>query len=108
MLVPKALESLLIGTTEWFRDEPVFEQLEKQVLPMLLHRTDNLRVWSAGASEGLELYSLAVLLAKCGRLSGSHLLGSDCRVEAIDRAERGIYGARPLPASMNGYWQHDS
>jgi chemotaxis protein methyltransferase CheR len=99
-LVPKALESLLIGTTELFRDPAVFARLEQEVLPKLLLRLSRPRIWSAGCSEGAELYSVAMLMAKLGGLNGSLLLGSDCRQEAIERAKRGVYplGERALPA----------
>lgn len=106
-LLPQALESLLIGTTELFRDPAVFAQLEERVLPKLLQRPARPRVWSAGCSEGAELYSVAILLAKLGGLKGSHLLGSDFRPAAIERAKRGVYlpGERALPVTASGHWQ---
>jgi chemotaxis protein methyltransferase CheR len=106
-LVAHALESLLIGTTELFRDPAVFKELEDDVLPKLLERPTRPRVWSAGCSEGAELHSVAILLAKLGGLEGSQLLGSDCRREAIERAKRGVYlpGGRELPATAGRHWQ---
>jgi chemotaxis methyl-accepting protein methylase len=106
-LVSKALESLLIGTTELFRDPAVFTQLEYDVLPKLLQRPSPPRIWSAGCSEGAELYSMAMLLAKLGALDGSLLLGSDCRPEAIERAKRAVYlpSERALPLPAGEYWQ---
>lgn len=106
-LIPKALKSLLIGTTELFRDPSVFDQLEQEVLPKLLQRPSPPRIWSAGCSEGAELYSVAMLLAKLGSLNGSLLLGSDCRQEAIERATRGVYlpPERALPANASGHFR---
>jgi chemotaxis methyl-accepting protein methylase len=106
-LISHALESLLIGTTELFRDPPVFTQLEDDVLPQLLRRPSRPRIWSAGCSEGAELYSVAILLAKLGGLDGSRLLGSDCRRDAIERAKRGVYqpGDREFPATASRHWQ---
>jgi chemotaxis methyl-accepting protein methylase len=106
-LVSKALDSLLIGTTEWFRDPAVFVQLERDILPKLIQRPVPPRVWSAGCSEGAELYSVAMLLAKLGALEGGRLLGSDCRPAAIERAKRGVYspGERVMPATAGGHWQ---
>ena len=106
-LITKALESLLIGTTELFRDPAVFEQLEQEILPKLLQRPSPPRIWSAGCSEGAELYSVAMLLAKTGGLKGSLLLGSDCRQEAIERAKQGVYlpEERALPANASGHCQ---
>jgi chemotaxis protein methyltransferase CheR len=106
-LISHALESLLIGTTELFRDPAIFRELEEYVLPKLLQRPARPRIWSAGCSEGAELYSVAILLAKLGGLDGSRLLGSDCRWDAIDRAKRGVYlpGDREFPVTASRHWQ---
>ncbi len=90
-LLPAAISALLLGVSEFFRDAGVFQTLERTILPQLaLHRKD-LRIWSAACSDGQEVYSVAILLAELGLLNSSHLLGSDCRVDAIDRAKKGIY-----------------
>lgn len=95
-LLPAAASSLLIGVTEFFRDEPVFQALREQVVPDLVRRTAGPRVWSVGCSDGAELYSMAILLDEHGALERSHLLGSDCRVEAVERAKRGRFDAAAL------------
>ncbi|HYG33675.1 MAG TPA: CheR family methyltransferase, partial [Clostridia bacterium] len=46
-------------------------------------------VYSAGCSDGQELYSIAMLLNDLGALAHSHLLGLDCRSEAIAHAKAG-------------------
>ena len=76
-LAHKALHSLVIGHTAPFRDLEVFRALRERVLPKLGSRP--LRVWSIGCSRGLELLSVALLLAEQGQLQGSTLRGSDCR-----------------------------
>jgi chemotaxis protein methyltransferase CheR len=92
-LVPKAVSSLLIGVTEFFREPGVFDYLSKQVLPALAGCSRPLRVWSAACSTGAELYSMAILLSETGLLDRSYLLGTDCRCDAIDRANAAIYDA---------------
>ena len=55
---------LLINVTGFFRDAPVFDFLEKSVIPDLVrdHDLDRpLRIWVAGCSSGEETYSLAML-----------------------------------------------
>jgi len=106
-MVARAVESLLIGTTELFRDPAVFMELEQDILPQLIQRPEGPRIWSAGCSEGAELYSVAMLLAKLGALDGSLLLGSDCRPEALERAKLGVYQApeRTLPVAAGGHWK---
>ncbi len=86
-----ALETLVIGVTEFFRDPPVFDFLRDHVMPEAGRRGDSLRIWSAGCSDGAELYSSAMLLAELGLLDRSELLGTDCRPEAVVAARRGWY-----------------
>ncbi len=95
-LLPTAISTLLIGVTDFFRDEPVFEALRTDVLPQWAHRSGPLRIWSAGCSNGAELYSLAILLAEAGLLEGSFLLGSDCRPDAVAHAQAGVYKSHDL------------
>ena len=75
-LLPAAVDSLLIGVTEFFRDSLVFEGMRAEVLPNLAIRRGPLRICSAGCSTGEELYSVAILLAEGGLLARSFLLGT--------------------------------
>ncbi len=93
-----ALASLLIGTTSFFRDTAVFQCLDESVIPEILPRRPRPRVWSAACSEGLELYSVAMLLARHGALEREQLLGTDFRAESIAVAQRGIYSITTVGA----------
>jgi two-component system, chemotaxis family, CheB/CheR fusion protein len=56
---------LLIGVTQFFRDEDAFEALKANILPSLLaarEADDPIRVWVAGCATGEEVYSIAILL----------------------------------------------
>lgn len=90
-LAAAALSAVLLGVTEFFRDRAVFEHLRRQVLPGLLSQGGPVRIWSAACSEGQELYSVAMLLAELGRLGDCELWGTDCRSEAIERAQSGRF-----------------
>jgi chemotaxis protein methyltransferase CheR len=98
-----ALHALLIGTTSFFRDAAVFQCLGEWVVQELLARQPRPRVWSAACSDGVELYSVAMLLAEHGALGPEQLLGSDCRAQSITVAQRGIYPvdtAATVPAGL--------
>lgn len=108
--ISTAVDALLLGVTEFFRDAAVFSVIER-ALPELLRAADNgkngnrtLRVWSAGCSDGAELYSVAMMLADLDALHCCDLLGTDCRPEALATAANGIFcggaGLRGLPRSM--------
>lgn len=95
-----ALDTLLIGVSEFFRDPPVFETLQDMVVPGLFRP----RVASIGCASGAELYSVAILLAEAALLDGAELLGTDCRASAIESARAGEFAPSELthvgPARM--------
>jgi chemotaxis methyl-accepting protein methylase len=91
-----ALDAMVIGVTGFFRDATVFRYLRESALPMLPRTGGRPRIWSAGSSDGEELYSVAMLLAECNKLFDAYLLGTDCRVTALDRARDARYDARTL------------
>jgi chemotaxis methyl-accepting protein methylase len=109
-LAATALDALLIGVTAFLRDEAVFNTLRHMTLPDLLHRwrahagSRSFRVWSAGCSDGAELYTVAILLVELGALSpfGVELVGTDCRSEALDRAAAGVFEAAAVKAVPPG------
>jgi chemotaxis protein methyltransferase CheR len=81
--------SILVPVTGLFRDPEQFELLGERVLPALLRTRPGLSVWSAGCSDGSELYSVVLLLRQLGALAGSRLVGSDLSGGRVDVARRG-------------------
>ena len=98
-----AIDSLMIGVTEFFRDPAVFDVLREIISSSLVNRPEPVRIWSAGCSNGAELYSLAILLGEAGLLHRSVLVGTDCRATAIREAQAGIFceaGVKFMDASL--------
>jgi chemotaxis methyl-accepting protein methylase len=95
-VVTAGINAMVIGVTGFFRDAAVFHYLRDAVLPSLPRHGGHPRVWSAGCSDGEEMYSVAMLLAEQELLSGAYLLGTDCRATALERARDGRYDARTL------------
>lgn len=94
--VPAAINTLVIGVTGFFRDAGVFDHLVHTVLSALPRTAGHPRVWSAGCSEGEEVFSVAMLLAEFDVLDGSYILGTDCRPQAIAAARAARYEHRFL------------
>ena len=92
--------SVAVSVTSLFRDPEQFELLERTLLPPLLADGRRLHVWSAGCSNGAELYSVALLLERLGATERSLLLGSDLLAENIEHARRGEYDGRAMPAGL--------
>jgi chemotaxis protein methyltransferase CheR len=101
--VEKAMDSLMIGVTEFFRDAAVFDALGEIIAANPAIQQDPIRVWSAGCSNGAELYSIAMLLAEAGLIDRCILVGTDCRESAIREAQAGFYseaGVRSIDALL--------
>lgn len=80
-----------VSVSGMFRDKHQFDLLETELLPPLLHRVPNPRIWSAGSADGRELYSIGLLLQRAGRLEGARLLGSDLLAENVAAARAADY-----------------
>ena len=95
--IAAAVNTMVIGVTSFFRDAGVFDRMTYTVLPALPRtRPHPPRIWSAGCSDGEEMYSLAILLAELNLLDGTYLLGTDCRPQAVARARAARYEPRML------------
>jgi len=93
---PAALEQfrrrMTINVSELLRNPDKFEELQKEILPLLLSDTRRLRVWSAGCSYGAEAYSVAMLAREMSL--GKHrisILGTDIDQEMLARAREGFF-----------------
>ncbi|MCV6598695.1 MAG: protein-glutamate O-methyltransferase [Mangrovicoccus sp.] len=95
--IPNMISALTTNVTNFFREMHHFEILRDTVLPDLLRMRgsdDPIRIWSAGCSNGQELYSIAMILAglcpDALRL-GHRILGTDIDYTVINHARKGVY-----------------
>ncbi|MDX8413719.1 MAG: chemotaxis protein CheB [Mariprofundales bacterium] len=102
---------LLIGVTNFFRDRPAFDLIEKEYLPELVRNRDGgeLRIWVAGCSTGEEAYSLAILCSECIEkldLSVSvKIFATDVDRDAVMKAGNGTFSesiAADIPSHLLG------
>lgn len=90
---------LLIGVTNFFRDEEAFEILSKTYIPEILEKVSDreIRVWVAGCSTGEEAYSIAILLREAmeniGVTRDVKIFATDLDQTAIETASEGRYPA---------------
>ncbi|MCX7085366.1 MAG: PAS domain-containing protein [Methylococcales bacterium] len=101
---------LLIGVTQFFRDETAFKTLEQEIIPSLFKdksANNVVRVWTPGCSTGQEPYSIAILLQDY--LDKQHLktkvqiFATDIDPVALNKARAGLY---PLSISSDLSAQH--
>lgn len=102
-LTSRELDALIchvtVGETYFFRDPPVFEALERNVIPAFLRDRAgsgwHLRIWCAGCCTGEEPYSIAILLHRM--LTPEYrrrvkIIATDVNPRFLRHAERGVYG----------------
>jgi two-component system CheB/CheR fusion protein len=88
---------LLIGVTNFFRDQEVFDRLAENELSELLRNAGprEIRFWVAGCSTGEEAYSLAIQARECMEALGVSrdikIFATDIDRDAIHYAAAGIY-----------------
>ncbi len=96
-VIQQLIDSLTIKETYFFRDRASTQSLRDLVLPLLIERCRDKRVfsvWSAGCSTGEELYSIAILLDELIPDQSDwtiSLVGTDLDAGAVERAKRAIY-----------------
>jgi len=95
-------KELLIGVTNFFRDESVWEMLKETIFPDIFAKQKpgtTLRAWVPGCSTGEEAYSLAIVfkeaLEKFNPKSGISLqiFATDLDNDAIETARKGQFPA---------------
>ncbi len=89
-----AISVLMVNVSSLFRDPHVFSQLKHLVFPYL-ESFPRLTIWVAGCAEGLEAYSLAILLAEENLLGRTRIFASDINSRALKQAASGVL-SKPL------------
>lgn len=96
-LIKDVVEALLNNETYFFRDRPTFDQLPKDILPILAQRrktSKRLKIWSVGCSTGQEAYSLGMVFSEQSarwKDWSIDIQGTDISQQVIDRANNGHF-----------------
>ena len=101
-------EAMTTNETYFFRHPTHYRAIREQLIPQLVEQrsaTRKMNFWSAAASTGQEIYSLAMLLREHGLSQWNlRLLGTDFSSQALNKARAGTYLQievnRGLPAPM--------
>ena len=96
-------QSLLIGTTRFFRDGTPWHFLKEKVLPELISQLepgDHLRIWVTACSTGEEAYTMAIIVDETIRASHKNskdlkvkIFATDIDTQSLAFAGKGIYPA---------------
>lgn len=92
-------DDLLIGVTEFFRDEQPFKTIQASVIPQIIKRAHEdsrpIRIWVAGCATGQEAYTIAILFREALRDMpfeiDVQIFASDISRKHLDIATKGTY-----------------
>jgi chemotaxis methyl-accepting protein methylase len=97
----RLVEAVCVPVSAFFRDDEVFEALERVVAPTLASGVvgwDVLRAWAAGIATGEEAWSVAVVLARaCAAGPEFRVVASDLAPAFVAVARAGRYPAAAFP-----------
>lgn len=86
--VDRLQKFLTIHVSEFFRDPEQYDILQKNILPELLKQSPRLNIWSAGCSNGAEVYSVAMILDSLS-IHNHRMLATDIDQIILSQAKAG-------------------
>ena len=93
-------DKILINVTEFFRDQPAWDYIAQEVVPQIVERDGNIRVWSAGTASGEEAYSAAIVFSEAlgtkDFLERVKIYATDVDEKALLKARTGYYSSSEL------------
>ncbi len=99
----KIIEAITTNETSFFRDKVPFEVLKEKILAKVIENAkvngdSKIKIWSAAASSGQEIYSLAILIYEYCKeenldFNNFEFIGTDISEIMIEQAKKGIYSS---------------
>lgn len=110
-------DSILIGVTDFFRDDAAFQSLRSQLIKVFSgwDKSQSYRVWVVGCSSGEEVYTTLILLHEIQREMAIEIplsiFATDIRKQAIEQSRKGRYSTKQLeslaPEWLERYFTQD-
>lgn len=95
-LLEQFINYLTINVSEFYRNPNQWTVLEKEIIPSLLSKKNEISLWSSACSTGEEPYSLVMLMTKFLPLNKIKILATDIDEEAMNKAKIGLYNEKAL------------
>lgn len=87
---------LTINVSEFYRNPEQWNLLEHDLLPEMMSKSKNLKIWSAACSTGDEPYSLVMMLSRHLPLSNIKIIATDIDKQVLEKARNGVYNVKSL------------
>jgi len=111
----RMIVALTTNVTRFFREPHHFDHLREKVLPPLLaqaKRGGEVRIWSAGCSNGQEAYSIGLTILSLMPDAADYdvrILATDIDTQMLAEGRAGLYAEQlvePIPADFRSRWFH--
>ena len=87
---------LTINVSEFYRNPEQWQVLETHIIPQLIEKSTNIKIWSSACSTGDEPYTLVMVLNKFLQLEKIKVLASDIDKLALEKARIGSYNQKSV------------
>ncbi len=89
-----------ITISRFYRNYKLFDKIGLEIMPVLFHKKDTVRCWSAGCASGEEPYSLTLtffnLVKTISPLKEIEIIATDANPVMLNRARNGCYAASTI------------
>jgi len=99
------INHLTINVSEFYRNPTQWQVLQDKILPELLSKSPNLKVWSAGCSTGEEPYTVAMILAEMAPRGNHQIIATDIDQEVLKKAQEGLYNIKSVAGLPQQYFK---
>ena len=84
------ISEMSINVTQFFRDECFYKILRDDIFKNMSSKYE-FKIWSVGCANGMEPYSIAIILYEMGLLNKCIIYATDFNESVLKEAENGIY-----------------
>lgn len=85
------IDYITINVSEFFRNPEQWKILDREIIPLLWGKFDQLKIWCTACSTGEEPYSLAMILSKHLPLEEINIIATDIDNNVLEKAKIGEY-----------------
>lgn len=96
------IDNMSISVSDFFRDKDFFKMLREDILKNLASH-HHFKIWSAGCANGMEPYSIAILLKEYGLLDRCVIYATDFNEDILNIARNGIFSRNVLEKASENY-----
>jgi len=102
-LFSEFINYMTINVSEFYRNPEQWEKLKSIILPSLLEKNDNPKIWSAACSSGDEPYTLVMILNEFLPLNKIKIIATDIDGEILTKAKSGLYTDKSIASLPKKY-----